>query len=105
VEPLRAVRLGEGIQLDVEALLADLAVDRCADLPPALDRPRAAEPLDRLDAAIERDPGHHLRMGEVAPWAAHLPDSLVGFLPRVLEKAEQATLQRPGLLGHLELVH
>ena len=35
----------------------------------------------------------------------HLPDALVRLLPGVLEEAEQASLERPRLLRHLQLVH
>src|SRR5204862_200953 len=74
VEPLRTVRLREGVELAVEAALEHLALDLVAHLPPALDRPGALELLDRLDAPVERDPGHHLRVREVAATAADLPD-------------------------------
>ena len=50
--------------------------------PPAVDRAVEAELLDRLDGPVERDPGHHLGVGEVPPRAAHLPDALVRLAPR-----------------------
>ena len=40
------------------------------------------------DRAVERDPGHDPRVGEVAPAAAHLPDALVGLIPVLGEPVE-----------------
>ena len=53
-------------------------------------------------AAVERDPRHHLRVGEVASRAAHLPDPLVGLAPDVLEAVEQAAAERPGVVQRRE---
>ena len=65
-------------------------VDLVAGRLPALEMiGREAELLDRLDRAVEGDPGHDLRVGEVAPAAAHLPDPLVGLLPGRLEEVKQ----------------
>ena len=52
---------------------------------------------DGLDAAVERDPGHHLRVGEVAARPAHLPDPLVGLVPAPLEVQRADALERPRL--------
>ena len=86
VQSLRAVELGEGIELDVETLLADLPMDLGADRAPPFDGPLLSEALDSLDAAVESDPSHHLRVREVPPRAAYFPDAFVGLLPGVLEK-------------------
>ena len=48
-----------------------------------------AELLDHLHGAIDRHPGHDLRVGEVAPAAAHLPDAVVGPLPGLLDELDQ----------------
>ena len=73
----------------------DLVAHRAASGRPA---PVAAELLDRLDGAVERHPRHHLRVGEVAPRPAYLPDPLVRLAPAPLEVREQHALQRPGLV-------
>ena len=69
---------------------------------PALDRPLAVELLDRLHAAVHRHPGHHLRVREVAPRPAHLPDPLVRLAPALLEILEQLALEGPRVLVVLE---
>src|SRR5919197_64707 len=104
VDPLRAVEADERVELGVEALAEHLVVDLRAHAAPAVDRAGAAEALDGLHAAVERDPGHHLRVREVAARPAHLPDSFVGLLPRVLEVAEEEPPERPPLLGGLQVV-
>src|SRR5204862_1416346 len=60
VEPLRAVEARERVELGVEAAPADLLVDRRAGVAPTVGGAVAAEALDGLDAAAERDPRHHL---------------------------------------------
>src|SRR5579864_1485983 len=54
------------------------------------------ELLDRFDAAVEGDPAHDFREGEVARWAANLPDALVRALPDLFQVFEQLLLQFPG---------
>src|SRR6185312_17520830 len=56
---------------------------------------RQAELLGALDAAVEGDPHHRLRVGEVPGLAAHFPDAAVGLLPDRLEMGEQRALQIP----------
>src|SRR5919204_1472941 len=104
VDPLAAVEADEGVELGVEAATEHLVVDLRPHPAPPVDRPAAAEALDRLHAAVERDPRHHLRVREVAPRPAHLPDALVRLLPGMLEVPQEAPLERPGLLGGREIV-
>jgi hypothetical protein len=61
-----------------------------------------AHQLDRLDGPVEGDPGHHLGVGEVPPWAADLPDALVRLAPLRLQELEQGLLEVPGRLVALE---
>src|SRR5882672_853450 len=77
VEVLRTVRLHEGAGVVIEPAFANVAVDRVAQDAPLLHRSLAAELLDRLDRAIDGDPGHDLRMGELLSRPADLPDPLV----------------------------
>ena len=56
--------------------------------------PKASALADR---AVERDPGHHLGVGEVPRPAAHLPDALVRLAPDRLEVLERARAATPSL--------
>jgi len=88
VESLAAVALDEAAELGVEAVPANLRVNFVSHRAPALDRAFLAELLHRLHRAIERHPGHHLRISEVAARPAHLPDPFVGLPPDLLEMAK-----------------
>ena len=55
-----------------------------------------------LTAAVEGDPGHHLRVHEVLAAAAHLPDALVRLLPDLLQVLQQRALQVPAVLVRSE---
>src|SRR5205823_585235 len=95
VEQLRPERLHERIQLLVESLLADAGVDRVAEFPPVVERGIEVVLLRRLDAAVDRDPGHDLRMDEVLPRTANLPDAFVRLFPEVLDALEQGPPDGP----------
>src|SRR4029079_94560 len=95
VELLGAVRLRERAELGVEAVLADVPVDLVTECPPAVDRPFEVVLLDRPHGAVERDPGHHLGVDEMAALPADLPDSVVRLAPRLREVVEHAELQLP----------
>ena len=92
VEPLGAVRLGERVELGVEALVADLRRGSrrgsSATGPTGPSRPNSST---LRDGAVEREPGHHLRVGEVLARSAHLPDALVGMAPQALERRSSAS--------------
>src|SRR5262249_15456412 len=72
-----------------------LGMDLVPDRAPSLERSFAAELLAELDPAVEGDPGHHLRVGEVSPPAAHLPDAFVGLAPALLEQPEHVPAELP----------
>ena len=64
---------------------------------PASTGPSSPKRSTALTAAVERDPGHHLRVGEVPARAAHLPDALVGLVPRRPRgSSSSARCERPG---------
>ena len=86
----------------IESLLADLLVDRVAQQAPALDRAVHLKVLHRLDRPVQGDPGHHLRVGEVPPRAAHLPDALVRALPGRLDEGHQSFFEAPPRLVRLQ---
>jgi hypothetical protein len=81
-------------------------VDVPANFAPRLQRSIAAELLDCAHGAIEGHPGHDLRVREVAPRTAHLPDALVRLLPVVDHEVNQVPGQRPRFVverAHAEL--
>src|SRR5262245_24795578 len=73
-------------------------MDLVAHTPPAFDGTLAPELLAEANGAIESQPGHHLRVGEVAGWSAHFPDAGVAFAPTVLEPPEHLEGQGPGVV-------
>ena len=73
--------------------------------PPPVDRRVEAEPGRRADHAIERHPRHDLRVGEVLPTAAHLPDAVVGLRPAVLDGRGQRRLEGPRTVGVGDVGH
>src|SRR5690606_28101121 len=90
VELARAVGLGEGVPLGVDALLAPLPVHLVAQLAPAVEV--AVEPRVVLQGAhrpVGGHPHHDLRVHEVAPPAAHFPQSLVRLLPHRAQELHQ----------------
>ena len=66
-----------------------------AQAPPVIERPDKAELLDALDRAIERDPGHDFRVGEMPPRPANLPDSFVGQFPDHFKMLQELDLKHP----------
>src|SRR6185503_6823550 len=85
--------------LRIKAVRAYLRMNRRPHFSPAIDRSVEPEFLDRSNRAIERDPRHHLRMGEVARAAPHFPDPLVGLPPDGFEMQEEAAFQSPGRIA------
>src|SRR3954467_11871943 len=95
IERARAVALHEAAALLAPRVLADIGVDLPAHLAPMLDRALASMVLHRLDRAVEGDPAHDLRIGEVARPAANLPQAHVRVPPAGLEVLEQRALHVP----------
>jgi hypothetical protein len=56
-----------------------------------------------LDGAVNRNPRHHLRVGEMLRPAAHLPDPLVGRLPHGRKVFNERALEAPTLGTRLGL--
>src|SRR5712692_6348728 len=79
-------------------------MDLLAQSGPTFDGPTATELLDRPDRSVEGNPRHHLRVREVLPGPAYLPDALVGLTPAVLEEIEEHLHERPRLRsgGHAD---
>ena len=82
-------------KLAVEPARADLGVDALTNLAPALDGTLDLIHLDRADPAVERDPGHDLRIGEVLRLSARLPHALIRKTPHVLQVFEDGAEEGP----------
>src|SRR5438105_896723 len=78
-------------------------MDRIANLPPLVDRAFEPELLDALDAAVECDPGQHLRRHIVLAWATTLPDSGIRLVPDLAQMFEQRPLERPCRIEEFQL--
>ena len=96
VELVRAVGLGERLLRLAPGALEHLAPGSR----PASSRQRSTGPSRPNSScaphgAVERDPGHHLRVREVAVRPAHLPDPGVLAPPAVLEPVEQLPRAAP----------
>src|SRR5215470_12085874 len=85
-----------GIQRREEADRWEEQQARVPNRTPSLDGPFAAELLAQPDPAVEGNPGHHFRVREVAPPAAHLPDPFIWFVPAVFEQPEDLPAKVPG---------
>src|SRR5262249_4611690 len=87
VQQIALIGLGECTELCVEGAAADFFVNLSAYPPPTLDRTGQSKHFDALDRAIECNPSHDLRMGEVTAFAAHLPipNAVVRTTPYGLE--------------------
>ncbi len=55
--------------------------------------------LGHLDAAVEGDPAHRLRVDELFGTAAHLPDARIGPVPDVADVLDDVANGRPILVG------
>jgi hypothetical protein len=92
--------LYEGAKLCVEAARARRRVDLGANPAPVLHRALEAEVFDAAHGAVEREPRHHLRVREMPPRTADLPDPLVRSVPVVNHEIDERPLELPGrLLG------
>ena len=80
-------------------------MDGIAQAPPPLERRLEAEFLGALDAAIERDPGHHLRRDIMRAVAAPLPDAVIRLVPYFGQMLQHRAFQVPGPFIELQLGH
>ena len=55
--------------------------------------------MREADGAVERDPAHDARVGEVLLAAAHFPDAFVGLLPFLADKLDEARELHPEIAG------
>ena len=99
VELGRAVVLREGTDGRVVALLADLAMHVVAQVVPLGEGLVGPTGFAQLHPAVDGDPRHHLRVHEVATWAADLPDAVVGLGPDLLDVLDENAGQVPDIVG------
>ncbi len=91
--------LHERLALLAPTLLEDLLVDLVAHLEPAAAIGREGPLVGEAQAPVDGDPAHELRVDEVAPSAANLPDPFVGFVPVIAHVIEQALQLAPQVIG------
>src|SRR5215471_3339509 len=70
-------------------------MDLVPDRAPLIEGSFAAEFLAQPNPSVEGNPGHHLRVREVQPLAAHLPDPFIRFPPAVFEQPEHVPAELP----------
>jgi hypothetical protein len=100
-----AVGLRERVAFGVVSLRAHLGVDGVAQRTQAIElHVGRSGLLDPADVSVDRHPGHDLRMDEVSPLPADLPDALVGLDPATLEMPDEVRLQGPRVPFELEPV-
>src|SRR6185437_15189105 len=90
----------------MEAALAHLFMDALAQRAQMRQGSLAiAELLEEAHRAIDRDPGHDLRVGEVATAAADLPDAVIRALPYLVDMVQQSHCRHQRLVaaGHAHL--
>src|SRR5262249_35017819 len=100
-EQTRAVGFDKGIGSAVETLLADVAVDGLAQRSPLLQRRLEAEGFRALDAAVERDPGHHLGKHIVPAVASPFPNPACRLGPDLGKVLEHHAFEVPTFLAEL----
>ena len=98
VERPGAIGLHETVAFGVIGFAADFVVNLVADRAPALDGSIEVQFLRRAHDAVEGDPGHHLRMGEMFQAAAHFPDAIVRLAPDGFEMVDHRLAERPALV-------
>ena len=83
VERIRSVILDKRLLLLTVSVRANLSMDLIANFSPTTNISVGRTPafLYQFNSTIEGHPGHHFGMGEMFGTAAHLPDSLVRFIP------------------------
>ena len=96
VELAAAEALGEGVAAAVEPVLANHRVHLITNVSPPLHRSLQIETLRITHRAIEGNPRHDLRVGEVAAPAPDFPNSVVRLLPNPFQMLDQLLLLRPG---------
>src|SRR5690606_10664858 len=87
--------LCEGVPAGIVTPGTDFGMNFVSKRTPAIHGTLEAEAFDVLDGAVERDPGHDLRVREMPAWSANLPDAFIGLTPDVLEPREQFELDAP----------
>ena len=79
----------------IRFVLHDVAVDGVAACFPAGAVGGEGALLGQAQAAVESDPAHELRVDEVLPLAAYLPDAFVLLIPVVAHPVDEVVQVRP----------
>src|SRR5262249_62042955 len=102
VEPLGAVGLHKAVELAVEAVLTDLGMDFVGDCAPLMRQLVGCLSFQLGRRAIECDPSHDLRMNEVLPPSAYLPNAFVRLSP---SRRQKVKYNRPHCLAAFRWRH
>src|SRR5262249_12842224 len=94
-----AIRLHESASLGIETVGANVGADLVANTAPAVQWTAEAESFSTLDTAVDSNPRHHIGIGEMTCWTAHLPHTLIGLSPCLFEMLEHGDLQRPARIA------
>src|SRR5262249_11646813 len=102
VEPLGAVGLHKAVEFAVETVLADLGMNFVGDCALLMRRLLGCLSFQLARRTIECDPGHDLRMNEVLPPSAYLPDAVVRLSP---SRRQKVPYDRPQCLAAFRRRH
>src|SRR5215211_6697374 len=105
--------LHKAVAFGAITIAADVVMDPGAQRAPFIDWSLKTVLLHPRDGPVDSNPGHQLRMGEVPPRPAHLPDAAVGLAPFLGDKPHQHPLHTPRvsiwlnviLAGDMQRVH
>src|SRR5580704_4934851 len=86
VKVMVSVILHEGIQTRVETFAANLLMNSITKFLPSRGIDSEPAHFRHFNQAIDGDPGHHLRVDEMAPRTAHLPNAIIRLLPSRLKE-------------------
>src|SRR5687768_18301469 len=72
-------------------------MNRGASPAPSIERRLTTEPFSNANGAVDGNPSHDLRMGEVLARAAYLPDAFVRLCPDLLDLLNERAGDPPSL--------
>src|SRR4051812_12330108 len=96
--------LYEAVALGAVAIAANVVMDPGAQGAPYLERSLETVLLDARGRPVDPDPGHQLRVSEVPPLPAHLPNAAIGLAPFLGDEPHQHRLHPPRLGIRLDIV-
>ena len=105
IEHLRTIGFNESVLPGIKAVFADIATNRIAQSPPAIERCVKSESFGAFDAAVERHPGHDLGRDIALALAAAFPDAVIRLVPYFSQMFDHRAFQCPGFVVKFQLGH